>query len=142
MAYSTQSDLEDAAGGAARFNELADFDNDGAPDVAMIARAQAAADGFLDQHLRSGTHTSDDLARLRLTPTTTIRRIAADEAIFRMREQRRQVTEDDRKAQELRGAELKALQAGRNRADDTRAPRAAVVTNDGDVSRETLKGQW
>ena len=140
MAYTTQSDLDDAAGGAARLLELCDFDGDGAPDVSMIARAQAAADGFIDQHLRK--YSPADLARLRATPTASIKRIAADETIFRMREQRRQVSDDDRKSQELRGKELQALRVDDLRPDDQKTPRATFVENDSDVSRETLKGQW
>lgn len=140
MPYTTQSDLDDAAGGAARFLELSDFDGDGAPDVAMIARAQSAADGFVDSFLRK--FTGDDLARLRLTPSATIRRIAADETIFRLREQRRQVTEDDRASQKLRASELESLRMDRQRPDDVKASRATFVENDGEITREGTKGMW
>jgi hypothetical protein len=140
MAYTTQQDLDDAAGGSARFVELADFDGDGAADAAMVARCQAAADGFVDQHLRK--YSPADLAALRATPTATIKRIAADEAIFRLREQRRQISEDDRKSQELRRDELRALGADEIRPADTKTARARFVENESDVSREGTKGMW
>lgn len=140
MPYTTQNDLDDAAGGAARFVELADFDGDGAADAAMVARAQDAADGFVDAHLRK--FSPADLAALRVSPTATIKRIAADETIFRLREQRRQVGQDDRDSQKLRKEELEAMRADQLRPADTKTPRARFVDNDSDVSREGTKGMW
>src|SRR5690348_11284895 len=138
MAYTTQTDLEDAAGGPARLVELCDDDGDGVADAAKLVRAQAAADGFVDQHLRK--FSAADLTRLRTTPTSTVKRLAADETIFRLREQKRQITDDDRLSQELRGKELQALRADQQRADDQKTARATFVENDSDVSREGLKG--
>lgn len=140
MPYTTQQDLDDAAGGSARFVELADFDGDGVADAAMVARAQAAADGFVDAHLRK--FSPADLAALRATPTSTIKRIAADETIFRLREQRRQIGQDDRDSQKLRRDELAAMRTDDLRPADTKAPRAVFVENTDDVSREGLKGGW
>jgi hypothetical protein len=140
MPYTTQQDLDDAAGGARRFLELADFDGEGAPNAALVLRAQAAADGFVDSFLRK--FTAADLERLRATPTATIRRLAADETIFRLRELRQMVSESDRKSQELRRDELKEMRADRLRPDDQKTPRAVFIDNEDDVSREGLKGGW
>lgn len=140
MPYTTQIDLEDAAGGAARFVELADFDGDGVADAAMVARAQAAADGFVDAHLRK--FSAADLERLRASPSDTIRRLAADETIFRLREHRRQIGDDDRESQKLRKAELEAMRADKLRPDDQKQPRARWVENDDPVSRKNTRGMW
>lgn len=140
MAYTTQQDLDDAAGGATRFVQLADFDNDGVADAAMVARAVDAADGFIDAHLRK--FNAADLAALRTAPTATIRRIAADETIFRLRSYRQQVSDDDFKMQALRQDELEAIRADSLRAGDTKAARATFVENDGEVTRDGTKGMW
>jgi hypothetical protein len=140
MAYTTQNDLNDAAGGAAKFVELADQDGDGVADAAMVLRAQAAADGFIDSHLRK--FSPADLQALRATPTATIARIAADETIFRLREQRRQLTEDDWKAQEARRLELQGMRADDLRPADAKTPRARFVENCGDVTRKNSGGMW
>ena len=140
MPYTTQSDLDDAAGGAARFIELADFDGDGAPDVAMVLRAQAAADGVIDAHLRK--FSAGDLAALRTAPTPTIKREAADQTIFELRKHRRQIGEDDWKDQESRMKRLQAYSADELRLADTKTPRARFVENCGEVTKKNTGGMW
>lgn len=140
MAYTTQDDLNDAAGGAARFIELADWDADGTADADVVARAQADADGWVDAHLRK--FAPADLAALRATPTPTIRRIAAAEVVALLRERRHGLTSDEIELRKARRIELEDMRADRLRPADVRSPRARTVENDGDVSREKLKGQW
>lgn len=140
MPYTTQPDLDAAAGGASRFVELADWDANGAADPAIVARAQAESDGWIDSHLRR--FSPADLARLRANPTDTIKRIAAAETIFWLREKRTNITEDDITLREARERELKDMRADKLRPDDTKTARAEFIENDSDMSREGLKGQW
>lgn len=141
MAYTTQEDLEHAAGGAEKLVELADRDNDGIIDAAYLARAQAAADGWCDSHLRK--FSPADLAALRAAPTDTIRRLAAEETIYVLRDWGPLGTSDqDLKKREMRAAELKLISADDLRVADTKTPRAQFVDNDDDVSRDGTKGMW
>jgi hypothetical protein len=140
MSYATQSDLELAAGGAVRFVQLTDWDGDGTADAGVIAQAQAAADGLVDSHLRR--FSPGDLAALRATPTDTIKRIAAAEAIFWVLEKRRAITKDDLDLRALRITELTDMRADKLRAADEKTPRATFIDNDSDVSRDGTKGMW
>jgi phage gp36-like protein len=140
MGYTTQEQLEDAAGGAERFVQLADFDGDGAIDVAMVERAVEAATGFIDKHLRK--FNAADLAALRASPTPTIAWIAAEETIFRLRSYRQQVSDDDWKLQEMRQKDLAGISADTLRVGDTKSARASFVENDTDITRDGTKGMW
>lgn len=141
MAYTTQDDLDAAAGGAQRFTQLADWDNDGAADAPIVARAQAAADGFIDSHLRK--FNAADLAALRAAPSETIKRLAADETIFWLREHGPiGITDNDLKLREQRIAELKLIKSDDLRAADTKTARAKFIENDSEVSRDGTKGMW
>ena len=140
MAYTTESDLESAAGGRARYVELTDWDGDGAPDDADVALAQADADGVVDMHLRK--FTPADLEALRATPTDSIKRIAAQETIYELRKKRGQVTQDDRDDHKERLLMLQDMCADRLRPADTKTARAVFIENDDDVSREGLKGMY
>lgn len=48
MAYCTQSDVEDACGGAARLLQLSDWDRNGAVDAARVAKAIDRASSLID----------------------------------------------------------------------------------------------
>lgn len=141
MAYTTQPDLDAAAGGAVRFTQLADWDNNGVADPAIVARAQAAADGFIDSHLRK--FSAGDLAALRAAPTETIKRLAADEAVFWLREKGPiGVSENDLKMRDQRIEELKMIKADELRVSDTKTARARFIDNEDPVSRKGSKGMW
>jgi hypothetical protein len=141
MAYTTQQDLEHAAGGAAKLNELADPNNDGSIDLDYLERAQKAADGWIDSHLRK--FSPADLAALRAAPTDTIKRLAAEETIYVLRDWGPLGTTDQElKKREMRADELKMIRADDMRAADTKTARASFIDNDGDVSRDGTKGMW
>lgn len=140
MTYSTLSDLEAAAGGGSRLLDLADWNGDGQVDEDVVARTQADADGWIDAHLRK--FAPADLAALRASPTATIRRIAAAETIALLRERRGMISPEDLELRKARRIELEDMRADRLRPADTKTTRTAIVENDGDVSRENLKGQW
>lgn len=140
MPYTTQTQLEIAAGGAERFAQLADFDGDGTADPAVVTSVLAEVGGWIDAHLRK--FSPADLEALRVTPTDTIARIAAEEAIFRLRSKRQQVSEMDFKLQELRQKDLVDIRADRTRVGDVKSPRATFVENDGPITKDGTKGMW
>lgn len=140
MPYTTQPDLEAAAGGTSRLTELADWDGDNVPDAAAIAAAQAAADGWIDSHLRR--FSAADLAALRAAPTATITRIAAAEAIFWLREKRQTITREELELREDRERQLKAMRVDDLRPSDTKTSRAEFIENDSAVSRKGTEGMW
>lgn len=143
MAYATQTQIQLAAGGAARLVQAADWDNDGALDTDVLAQAQNAADGWIDSY-----------ARLRFAtpiaaPSTTLVRIAAEEAVYWLRKQRGMVTDDDRKDHEERERWCKDLAAGRVRPDEPLPAESTAVQSawvdrpeTEPVSREGTKGFW
>lgn len=139
MPYTTLQDLEHAAGGATRLVELADWDGDNLADPAVLADAQAGADGFIDAHLRR--FSAADLAALRAAPTDTIKRLAAKETIFQIRENRPAgVTDEDIKLRDQRIEELRDMRADNLRAKDTKTPRAKFIENETDFSRKKWEG--
>lgn len=141
MAYTTQTDLEHAAGGASKLVELADPENEGELDTAYLERAQKAADGWVDSHLRR--FSAADLAELRADPTDTIKRLAAEETIYVLRDWGPLGTTDqDLKKREMRRDELREIRVDTMRAKDTKTPRASFIDNCDDVSRKGTKGMW
>jgi hypothetical protein len=138
--YTTLEDLQHAAGGASRLVELADWDGDGIADATVLERAQLEADGFIDSHLRR--FSAADLADLRADPTDTIKRLAAAEAIFQLREKRPAgVTKEDIDLRTARVGELKEMRVDRMRAKDTKTARARIVDlSDHPFSRDKFGG--
>lgn len=146
MAYAQQSDLELAAGGPERFRQLADFDSDGTADPVVIARAQAAADSFIDPYL--ATRVATPVA----APWPELVTLSADEAIYQIKRWRglNYVTDSDTKGREDRENTLKLYSSGLKRPPDPQPAqssgvRAAWVASDVDtapVSRCGTKGVW
>lgn len=142
MPYATQTQIQLAAGGAERLVQLADWDNDGVVDAAVIAEAQNAADGWIDSYARSRFATPI------ASPSSTLVRVAAEEAVYWLRKQRGLITDDHRSDHEERERWCKDLAAGRVRPDEplpaqSTAVRSAWVSNDdNEISREKLKGAW
>lgn len=141
MAYTTQPILILHAGGQAAFDQLFDFDGDGVADPDAIARAQAAADGWIDQYLRLRYATPVAI------PSETLKGIAADEAIYQVKKWKPAlgVTPQDVEERTQRMRELEAMRDGKNRPDEplpvqSTAVRAEFVANGSDVSRDSLKG--
>lgn len=112
MPYASQAEIALSVGGDARLVELADFDNDGVADAAVIARAQAAADGFIDPFLR--VRYATPIA----SPSPSLVRLAADHAVYEMKKWRGGLTEMDLKDLENRERELKDYSKGLRRPDE------------------------
>lgn len=146
MAYATQSELEDAAGGAARFLELTDWDNNGVSDAVVVGRAQASAEEWIDETLKSR------YAVPLTTPTAEIREIAAAETIYRLKLKRGMIGagDPDVDAHKERVRILDEYRSGLRRPgapESVRSTqgRSAIITSEDSgatVSRRTLKGLW
>lgn len=140
MAYATQAQIQMAAGGADKFLELADWNGDGSVDTDVIAEAQSRADGWIDGYLvRYGTPIEQ--------PSDTLIRLAADEAVYWLRQSRGMLAmyPEAVEARKDRERQLEEMRDGKIRpgyplpAKSTSVV-AAVVDNCGPISREGLKG--
>jgi len=139
MPYATQSDIQNAAGGAARLVELADWDGDGTADAEAIAFAQTAADALIDGS--AGLLYDVPI----VDPTNVLVMHAAKECIYQLKFARGMVAEIDAEERDQRIEWLALLRDGKIRPSNpapakSDAVRSAVVVNNRDVSRENLKG--
>lgn len=142
MPYATQTQIQLAAGGASRLVELADWDGDGVADADVIAQAQSAADGWIDGYARVRFATPIS------APSSSLIRVAAEEAVYWLRKQRNMITDDYRLDHEERERWCKDMASGKVRPDEplptkSTAVRSAYVSGDErPVSREKLRGFW
>lgn len=141
MPYATQAQLELAAGGAARLTSLTDWNQDGSGDAAVIAEALAVADGLIDGYARSRYATPI------ANPSDTLRRVAAQEAVYWLRSSRGMASDADRADHEERLEWMRDLATGKVRPDEplpasSTAVKSAWVSADSDraVTRDNLKG--
>lgn len=144
MAYSSLDELQHAAGGADRLLQLVDWDDDGLADAAVVDQALAQADAFLDQYL------SLRYATPIAAPSPVLRGLAAEQAIYWLRQARGAVTEEENRQLENRQRQLEAMRDGKLRPDEpvpyrSSAVVAEFVERDPDVfgvSKANLKGMW
>lgn len=111
MAYTTQTDVEKAAGGAPGLVELADYDDDGVVDAEVLEAAQEEADAWVDTLLRRQFG-----ADLPFDPVPKrIKHIAAAETVYvlQTRPGRQSATAADHEKHEARAAELEAMDRNR-----------------------------
>lgn len=145
MAYAQQSDIEFAAGGPDRLRQLADFIGDGSGIAATIARAQVAADSYINPYL------ANRMATPVVAPWPELVTLAAEEAVYQMRRWRGMgyIGQHDVDARKERDATLKLYETGIKRPPDPQpvqssSSRSAWVDSDdvdeSPVSREGLKG--
>lgn len=89
MAYSVQSDVQSACGGAKKLVELADWDNDGVADAAEIATAVTKADALIDSFASKRFHVP-------FSPVPSIiTQMSASLAKLILARNRRQLTQDE-----------------------------------------------
>lgn len=113
MAYTDTSDLFDAAGGETKFIELADLDGDGSADSAVVTRAQARADGWINFHVRRQNSALIPFgAGVLANVDPNIRAIAAEETVYRLKRARGLAVQADHDEHEARADELTALAKG------------------------------
>jgi phage gp36-like protein len=111
MAYCTQADLENEAGGAEALRQLSDFDKDGVADAGVIADHIARVSRWIDGYARARypvPFTAEPIP-------TEIRDLAIAETLYRIRKSRRSPTDDEREDHAERVEWLKDVAAGRVR---------------------------
>lgn len=90
MAYSTQADVQTAAGGAKRLGQLCDWDGDAAVDAPEVLAAIASADADINRY-------SSRRYTVPLTPVPEgAMRMSADLAVYRLKKWRGVLDENDR----------------------------------------------
>lgn len=143
MPYAVEADLVMAAGGSARFIQLADWDEDGTADTAVIDSAIAAADSFIDSFGSVQNQTPVDTA---IAPI--LKSMAANEAVYQIRERRGLLSDRDIAA---RGERVEWLTlwrkgtvrpAGSEEVEKSTANKSVYTANTHDNSREGTKGFW
>ncbi|MFH0901890.1 MAG: DUF1320 domain-containing protein [Pseudomonadota bacterium] len=144
MAYCSQADVTKAAGGAAKLVELTDIEASGTLNTAVLNDAIAEADAWIDGYLQK--RYSVPLAS---TPED-IRRLAAREVVFLLKDARRATTDDDKSHHEerllllrdvakgIRGLAVEPLPA----ASSNVAPEVMERDSDESISRQTLDDYW
>ena len=141
MTYSSQIDVQIAAGGAANLLSLTDQNTTGAIDLDVLAKFQAQADVTINGYLRL----------LYATPlvnvTEEIRDCAAALTVYYLRESKQMLTEHEVDAGKRRLEWLESVRTGKIRIADLLPPKSAAVKSaivplGGDVTRETTKGMW
>jgi phage gp36-like protein len=148
VAYSTQADLENAAGGADRLAELTDLDGSGSGEVdeEVLASAIADADALIDTYV----------GRNRAVPLQApiprmITRVSADEAVFVLRLRRQMVGDFERERhadnlgwleQVAKGFVTLGVEPAPLKSSLVR-PAVVEVADDGrEDTRAALKGLW
>lgn len=122
MAYATQAQIELAAGGLERLKQIADWDNDGNVDPSAIEWAQLQADALINLH----THMRfASLVTSGGAVVNSAQMLAAQEAVFQLRQNRGQVSAEDTDAHARRMEIYREIAAGNLRPAD---PVPAVST--------------
>lgn len=139
--YSSQTDVQISAGGAANLVSLTDQNNTGMVDVLVLAKFQAKADSTINGYLRMRYATP--LAN----PTEEITDHAAALTVYYLREAKQMLSPHEIEAHKARLQWLADVRDGKIRIDEplpakSSAVKSSVVPLGGDVTRDTLKGMW
>ncbi len=145
MAYSTQADVQHAAGGAKRLQQLSDFDQKNAIDAAVVAKAIANADAEINEHLhkRYGVTLSNPVP-------PGIVAISAELAVHDLKKARRMVSDVDMQLREAALERLQGIAKGMTTLGVSPQPEKSelvvdkAIKPDTDVAvrRESLVGFW
>lgn len=142
MAYSTQADVEIAAGGAQRLVHLSDFAGTQNVNVGVVARAIADADAWINSWISKRYQVP-----VSPVPPDLIR-LSSSEAVFLMKQWRSMAADTDVQLHEERERELKDIADGKKTLgvlpqplrSDLVLDRASGPADDKPVSRDALKG--
>jgi phage gp36-like protein len=146
MAYVTQTDVERAAGGAAKLAQLTDLDADGAVDALVLSETIADASRWIDSYVQ----------RRHAVPLTEpvpaiVRRFCAQEVVYLLKRPRGAVDTQDQEDHDelllwLRGVSEGSVSLG---VDPPPTHSSSVRPESGDredvdsaATRDTLKGLW
>ena len=144
MPYASLTELQHAAGGQDRLIQLADWNGDGSVDSDAVDNALLQADAFIDQYLSLRYATPIQ------NPSPVLRGIAAEQAIYWLKQERGGVSPEENLQLENRQRQLELMRDGRLRPEDPNPSKssavvAAFIERDPDaieVSRASLKGIW
>lgn len=131
MAYCTIAEVTTAAGGAEKLAQIADTNGDGVIDNVLVQARIDEAEGLINAYL-GRRYPLDGVA---VTPF--LRRIAAQETVFLLLEDRGGVTEKDREAHLERLSHCEAMRDDKLRTGADPKP----VAHDGAVSTDRELGE-
>jgi phage gp36-like protein len=140
MPYATSAQLQAAAGGAAGYVQVFDWDADGSADSAVVAELQAEVDAWIDGYI--GTRFAVPVA----DASGMFARCSAEEVVYRARVKRNMVTDDHRREHDERLSWLRDVAKGLAVPADPQPSKASssrsawVDRNTDAVSRDSLKG--
>ena len=143
MAYCTQADVQDAAGGSERLKEISDLENSGSIDSAVVTKAIAVADELIDSYAQRRHAVPFSPVPVR------IRELSVNEAVYWLKKRRQRVLSDDeREDHSERIIWLENLAKGlvSPGVDPIPAKSTSVAgqiidrSTDEDISRDALKG--
>lgn len=142
MAYCVTADVQRVAGGADRLRELSDLESSGVIDAAAVTQAIEDADGWIDSYL----------TKRYTTPVATVpkalRRCSAQEAVYRLKQAKYAVEDQDKEQHEERRIWLEAISRGHATLGvDPESPKSAADVPEllerdveEDDSRDAFKG--
>lgn len=145
MAYSTESDVQEAAGGSTRLIQLSDWDDNGVVDSTRVTNAIEAADAKINSYI--GRRLSTPLS---VVPNS-IKWLSAAIAVLILKRRRGMFSDADELEMQEHTNTLIALASGPQIADETQTPlteserlvsSASDRPTDKQVSREKTKGFW
>lgn len=147
MGYSSKADIERAAGSPDRLIQLLDRDEDGTVDTTLLERLIDEVDRYIDSYLAKRY-----AVPVEESEATELRRCSADLVVYRLRTDKRCLTDEDREIYEEHRAWLEGISFGRISlgASPLPAKNADWVTPEtgtreeveGSVTREKLRGFW
>ena len=145
MAYSTQAQVQEAAGGAPRLLQLTDWDGTGQVDATRVTSAIKSADATIDSYIgrRLKTAVADGGV------PDAVQELSAELAALKLKERRGQFSADDERALGVLLERLGAMARGGlavGRSSDDLEASAGVVAKKLKAatpgSREKTKGFW
>jgi phage gp36-like protein len=142
--YSTQADVQTAAGGAERLRQLSDVDRENAINVSVVSSAVTRADSIIDSYAKKRYAIPLD------TVPQSIATMSAQLAVYLMKRDRGMLSQDDidQHANDVawlrdlsRGVVVLDLEQDAERSEFV-VDRNAARPSAKDVSRSKLKGFW
>lgn len=135
--------IQIAAGGSARIQQLTDQEGAGGINAGVLAEAQAKADAWIHSYVR--LRHAVPVVNLSTEGAATLARLEADETVYQLIQVSRVVDQSDHDKRKERERELEMIRDGKLRIDEplpaqSTAVQATIVHRDGPISRHGLRG--
>lgn len=149
MAYTTQAQVEIAAGGATRLRQICDQDGNGSLDATVLAQAQLMADALINGH---ATLRFAELLNSDDEVVDTAIALASMETVYQLKCMHQQNSANDDRLAEARLSIYEKIANGTFRPSEPAPVKSTAVASEwverededddgyGTVTRETLKG--